>query len=137
MHVAPTPPTTAIIGSAVLYIVYCFYVLLHYNQSVVLYPFTLHVRTKYSILNSRTPHHTPHARCCFESRALATIHFQYEFQEKSLRVENEQLARNISSLFNTAKAEIARKDKWIEQLRRELREADERRRGKGRFAAPR
>ncbi|CAM9950499.1 unnamed protein product [Ascophyllum nodosum] len=60
-----------------------------------------------------------------------------QIKEKSLRVENEQLARNISSLFNTAKAEIARKDKWIEQLRRELREADERRRGKGRFAAPR
>lgn len=41
-------------------------------------------------------------------------------QEKRLREENEQLAKNISCLFNTAQAEIARKDKWIDQLRLEL-----------------
>lgn len=45
-------------------------------------------------------------------------------QEKLLREENEQLARNISCLFNTAKAEIARKEKWIGQLREELEAAE-------------
>ena len=46
-------------------------------------------------------------------------------QEKKLREENEQLAKNISCLFNTAKAEIARKEKWIEQLRRQLQAAED------------
>eukprot|EP00903_Cladosiphon_okamuranus_P016692 g15389.t1 len=45
-------------------------------------------------------------------------------KEKRLREENEQLAKNISCLFNTAKAEIARKEKWIDRLREELQEAD-------------
>lgn len=45
-------------------------------------------------------------------------------QEKHLREENEQLAKNISCLFNTAKAEIARKEKWIDRLREELQAAD-------------
>lgn len=39
-------------------------------------------------------------------------------------LENEQLARNISCLFNTANAEIARKDKWIDQLRRQLQQME-------------
>lgn len=46
------------------------------------------------------------------------------WQEKHLREENEQLAKNISCLFNTAKAEIARKEKWIDRLREELQAAD-------------
>lgn len=46
-------------------------------------------------------------------------------QEKHLRDENEQLAKNISCLFNTAKAEIARKEKWIDRLREELQAADD------------
>lgn len=41
-------------------------------------------------------------------------------QEKALQKENDVLTKNISSLFNTAKQEIARKDKWIDQLRREI-----------------
>eukprot|EP00752_Nemacystus_decipiens_P001223 g1223.t1 len=45
-------------------------------------------------------------------------------KEKHLREENEQLAKNISCLFNTAKAEIARKEKWIDRLRQELQAAD-------------
>lgn len=45
-------------------------------------------------------------------------------QEKHLRDENEQLAKNISCLFNTAKAEIARKEKWIDRLREELQAAE-------------
>lgn len=43
-------------------------------------------------------------------------------QEKALQKENDVLTKNISSLFNTAKQEIARKDKWIDQLRREIRQ---------------
>lgn len=49
-------------------------------------------------------------------------------QEKRLREENEQLAKNISCLFNTAQAEIARKDKWINQLRLELQVAEDKNR---------
>lgn len=37
-----------------------------------------------------------------------------------MREENEQLAKNISCLFNTARAEITRKEKWIDQLRQRL-----------------
>lgn len=46
-------------------------------------------------------------------------------QEKRLLEENEQLAKNISCLFNTAQAEITRKDKWINQLRLELQVAED------------
>ncbi|CAM9675656.1 unnamed protein product [Ectocarpus fasciculatus] len=45
-------------------------------------------------------------------------------KEKLLRAENEQLAKNISCLFNTAKAEIARKETWIDRLRQELQVAE-------------
>ncbi|CAN0043932.1 unnamed protein product [Laminaria digitata] len=47
------------------------------------------------------------------------------FSEKKLREENEQLAKNISCLFNTAQAEIGRKEKWIDQLRLELQVAED------------
>lgn len=43
-----------------------------------------------------------------------------DLQQKLLRDENEQLAKNISCLFNTARAELDRKDKWINKLRQDL-----------------
>eukprot|EP00904_Undaria_pinnatifida_P008621 jgi/Undpi1/488/HiC_scaffold_10.g03954.m1 len=46
-------------------------------------------------------------------------------KENKLREENEQLAKNISCLFNTARAEIARKEKWIDQLRQQLQNAED------------
>lgn len=46
--------------------------------------------------------------------------------------QNENLAQNISSLFNTAKAEIARKDKWIGDLRCQVEKEDKRLHGDAR-----
>ncbi|CAN0286795.1 unnamed protein product [Pylaiella littoralis] len=45
-------------------------------------------------------------------------------REKLVRDENEQLAKNISCLFETARAEIARKNKWIDELRQKLEAAE-------------
>lgn len=55
----------------------------------------------------------------------------FVLQEKHLRDENEQLAKNISCLFNTAKAEVARKEKWINRLREELQAAEAKTREQG------
>ncbi|CAM9099315.1 unnamed protein product [Scytosiphon promiscuus] len=41
-------------------------------------------------------------------------------KERLAREENEQLAKNISCLFNTARAELKRKNTWIDQLRNKL-----------------
>ncbi|CAM9238181.1 unnamed protein product, partial [Hapterophycus canaliculatus] len=52
-------------------------------------------------------------------------------KEKLVREENEQLAKNISCLFNTARAEITRKNTWIDRLRRQLEVAEGKLKQKG------
>lgn len=49
-----------------------------------------------------------------------SIFISWPCQEKALQKENDVLTRNISCLFNTAREEIARKEKWIKQLREEV-----------------
>lgn len=61
------------------------------------------------------------SNACHSARANRNaLHDNLPLQEKALQKENDILTKNISRLFNTAKEEIARKDKWIVRLRKDV-----------------
>ncbi|KAJ1455116.1 hypothetical protein M885DRAFT_565570 [Pelagophyceae sp. CCMP2097] len=61
--------------------------------------------------------HAPEPRETAASDALQRVVARLLKENDDLRVQNDTLARNISTLFHTAKAELSRKDREIERLR--------------------